>query len=387
MHKFNLVNDLGFVSTGVKEYQGEKNYYSTGSIKEFVNNTEGKYTYKNRPSRANRCVQEGDVLQARMQNTQKAILIDDKYSGSLFSTGFFQLRPPKNLVFSKYLYYCLQTKWFQNLKDSLCSGATQKAINDKKLKEINFFLPSLAEQKRIVTKLDKVFESILKFNEKNNARLEYLNMINVKLNEHVMKKNSKEIKMIPLKELSKKITDGVHKKPNYVEKGIPFLKINNLTEGDGISFKNLSYISIEDHEEFIKRTHPEKDDILITKDGTIGIVRRIETQQVFSIFVSLALIKVNNKDDSEYLTHILASSFCQNQLMPSGAALKHIYLKDLRELIIPFSNKKINLQIVDELNSIEAIIKKIKFKISLSCNNVQKLKSAILKKELQSEAT
>ncbi|MFK5951866.1 MAG: hypothetical protein QM498_02335 [Desulfobacterium sp.] len=58
--------------------------------------------------------------------------------------------------------------------------------------------------------------------------------------------------------------------------GIPFIKIKNLTCDSGISFDNVSYISIDDHEEFCKKTKPEKGDLLITKDGTIGIVRIIE---------------------------------------------------------------------------------------------------------------
>jgi type I restriction enzyme S subunit len=42
-----------FVNTGVSIYEGEKKYFSTGSIKEEFK-PEGTYTFENRPSRANR---------------------------------------------------------------------------------------------------------------------------------------------------------------------------------------------------------------------------------------------------------------------------------------------------------------------------------------------
>ena len=139
--KYNLVNDLGFVKTGVDDYSNLKKYFSTGSIKENIFTPEGSYDYKLRPSRANREVFEGDVLQARMQNTNKIILVDKNLHGNLFSTGFFQFRPPKELVAPRYLYYFLSSDSFLKRKNKLCGGSTQKAINDKNLKKIDIFLP------------------------------------------------------------------------------------------------------------------------------------------------------------------------------------------------------------------------------------------------------
>ena len=101
--KYSLVNDLGFAKTGVNKFKNKKKYYSTGSIKGNTFTHEGYYTFENRPSRANREVMEGDILQARMMNTNKIILIDKKLDGSLFSTGFFQFRPRKELIIPKFL--------------------------------------------------------------------------------------------------------------------------------------------------------------------------------------------------------------------------------------------------------------------------------------------
>ena len=53
------------VKTGVPEYNGKKKYYSTGSIqnKSFI--PKGVFTYKNRPSRANRIAIKDDVFLGR----------------------------------------------------------------------------------------------------------------------------------------------------------------------------------------------------------------------------------------------------------------------------------------------------------------------------------
>jgi type I restriction enzyme S subunit len=44
-------------------------------------------------------------------------------------------------------------------------------------------------------------------------------------------------------DLSLKISDGVHQKPNYVAAGIPFVTVKNLTEGAGISFRETKFIT------------------------------------------------------------------------------------------------------------------------------------------------
>jgi type I restriction enzyme, S subunit len=136
-------------------------------------------------------------------------------------------------------------------------------------------------------------------------------------------------------DLSLKISDGVHKKPNYVTVGVPFITVKNLTEGAGISFRDTKFISEHDHLEFIKRTHPEKGDVLITKDGTIGVARIIESNRVFSIFVSVALVKMVRPEIAPFFTLCINSEAIRNTIIPKGAALKHLHLVDLRKLPLP----------------------------------------------------
>jgi type I restriction enzyme S subunit len=190
-----------------------------------------------------------------------------------------------------------------------------------------------------------------------------------------------------LEEICTKITDGVHKKPNYVSEGIPFIKINNLTAGPGISFENVSYISKEDHELFCKRTKPERGDILITKDGTIGIVKVVDTDIEFSIFVSVALIKPLSKDITKYLKYVLISPIIQNQIKPKGAALKHLYLKDLRKYIIPMPPIKKQKQIVKKLDNLSTETKKLEQIYNQKLGDLEELKKSILQKAFNGELT
>jgi type I restriction enzyme S subunit len=111
-----LVNDLIYVSTGVDDYNEEKKYYSTGGIQKNSYKEEGVYNYYTKPLRANRIVKKGDVLQARMKETNKAILINNELDKTLFSTGFFQLRPNPKTYNPKFLYYYLSSSNFLEKK-------------------------------------------------------------------------------------------------------------------------------------------------------------------------------------------------------------------------------------------------------------------------------
>ncbi len=156
-------------------------------------------------------------------------------------------------------------------------------------------------------------------------------------------------------EVSLKISDGVHKKPQYVDNGIPFVTVKNLTEGKGISFRDTKFITEEDHLEFIKRTHPENGDVLITKDGTIGVTRVVETGRQFSIFVSVALIKMIDKHLSPFLALCLNSELVQAQIVPKGAALKHLHLVDLRNLPLPLAPLAEQRRIVAKVDALMAL--------------------------------
>lgn len=185
---------------------------------------------------------------------------------------------------------------------------------------------------------------------------------------------------VPLGDLASRISDGVHKTPSYVENGIPFITVKNLTAGSGISFSGTKFITQEDHDEFIKRTHPEQGDILISKDGTIGVVRKIQTNQPFSIFVSVALVKLLDYRLSDYLTIALQAPSVQAQIVPKGAALKHLYLNDLRRLPIPLGPLTDLCRTVSRMGEVTSALKQLRLIFQEKIQDHEALRQALLRK-------
>jgi type I restriction enzyme S subunit len=146
--------------------------------------------------------------------------------------------------------------------------------------------------------------------------------------------------------LSTKVVDGVHK--NYVDHGIPFVTVRNLTAGPGIDFQHLNHVTETDHAEFIQRANPEYGDILVSKDGTLGVIRAVRTNRIFSIFVSVAMIKPVIPGMTDYLEIALSSPQVQVQMVPKGSGLQHIHLEDLRQDCVPLPPLQEQTRIVQE---------------------------------------
>ena len=136
----------------------------------------------------------------------------------------------------------------------------------------------------------------------------------------------------------KPITDGTHNSPSNSTSGdflyITAKNIKNLE----ICLDDATYISKEIHESIYSRCSPELNDILLTKDGTIGEVAVNNLNYPFSMLSSVALIKPSNEILSWFLAYILISDLLQNKMKKDakGSALKRIILAQINDFLIPF---------------------------------------------------
>ena len=111
---------------------------------------------ENAPSRAQKIVLKGDVIFATTRPTQQRLcLIDDEYSDEIASTGYCVLRAKPDEVLPKWIFFHLTSTDFKNYVEENQSGAAYPAISDAKVKDFKIPIPSLPEQARIVSILDK----------------------------------------------------------------------------------------------------------------------------------------------------------------------------------------------------------------------------------------
>ena len=157
------------------------------------------------------------------------------------------------------------------------------------------------------------------------------------------------------------ISDGTHQTPTYTKNGYTFLSAKNVTSWK-IDWDNVMYIPEELHIKLSKRIKPQKGDILLAKNGTIGVAAIVDKEFDFDIYVTLALIRtVNNSINSQYLLNTIASSTVQSAFRNSliGIGVQNLHLKHIREVLIPIAPHNEQERITDKVLSLLPLLETI----------------------------
>ena len=143
---------------------------------------------------------------------------------------------------------------------------------------------------------------------------------------------------VRLIDLCSLISDGTHKTPAYVEYGVPFISVKDISSGV-MDFSNVKYITQEEHQKLISRCKPEMNDVLLCRIGTLGKAVKICTDKEFSIFVSLGLLKLIEADVADYIVQVINSGYgylwIDDNKVGGGTHTNKINLDTLRGMPIP----------------------------------------------------
>lgn len=130
----------------------------------------------------------------------------------------------------------------------------------------------------------------------------------------------------------------------YQETGIPFIRVSDISK-DGIEKTEL-HLSPIDFD--IPELKPKKDTILFSKDGSIGIAYKVQSD--LNVFTSGALLHLITTDSSilpDYLTLVLNSVVVKLQAErdSNGAIIQHWKPSDIENVIIPILPEQIQTKI------------------------------------------
>ena len=380
MIKRNILECMTLVGKAPSHYEGAKTYVSTGAVDcDHIDYKQTEQvTYDNRPSRANLSVTSGDILFAKMCGTKKTLRINDVMAKYLFSTGFCAVRANESVMIADLLYHLLSSEQFLTQKDQNSSGATQKAITNTGLKKITIQVPDLEEQRVLAAKLDCIEQMMAR----RRIQIEYFDQL-VKSRFIEMfgdpEWNPKGYEKRKLGLLAKKISDGVHSKPEYTETGRPFLSVVNINKGV-INFEGCKFVSEEAYQKMIKSTRPERGDILYTKVGaTYGIPAYVDTNTEFCLYVSVCLIKPKHDAiDSRFLALSMSMPYIKRQADSriKGIGVPDLHLNQISEFDILCPSRKEQEAFV----SFTVQTDKSKLAIQESLKRLEILKKALMQK-------
>ena len=154
---------------------------------------------------------------------------------------------------------------------------------------------------------------------------------------------------------------GLTHTPKYVESGIPFYSVKDISSG-GLDTTNPKYISVAEFEKFPDGAKPQYGDILFGRVGTLGKPTIVNINSPFGIFVSLGFFrKYSHEITSKFLVHWMNSSLFWDQVNMNvkGAVLTNLNTSWLSKFLIPIPPSKEQARIVAQREITIRYIEKI----------------------------
>ena len=139
----------------------------------------------------------------------------------------------------------------------------------------------------------------------------------------------------------------------YQDNGTPFIRVANLSKF-GLSDTDIFL----DKMDYAATIRPQKDTILLSKDGSVGIAYKVE--QDLDVITSGAILHLNifNKEFMpDYLTLVLNSIIVKMQAErdAGGSIIQHWKPSEIEQVIIPKLSKDIQTKITEKIRESYAL--------------------------------
>lgn len=238
----------------------------------------------------------------------------------------------------RYFMYYLKSRSFKSQLFKQITGSAQLNYGPSHLKRMYIPLLSIDEQDYIVYFLDKI-QTIIDLRKKQLVSLDKL--IKARFVEMFGALNNTSYETLPLGDICEFIKDGTHQTPTYTEdkvRGYKFLSSKDVTS-QKISWSNIKYIPESLHNELYSKLAPRRGDILLAKNGTTGVAAVVDTDEVFDIYVSLALLRPKVGYNSRYLWAVINSNDTKMQFNANlkGIGVPNLHLGEIKKakVIVP----------------------------------------------------
>lgn len=229
--------------------------------------------------------------------------------------------------------------------DSLFDFAVQKSAGSlsprvkwEHLKNYEFELPNMDKQKQLAELLWSMNETMESYRELILATDE---LVKSQFVEWFGTWKDTKYTVQTLEELCELIKDGTHKTPTYTddkEKGFLFLSSKDVTS-KYVDWSNPMYITAKLHEELRKRVSPRRGDILLAKNGTTGIAAIVDRDEIFDIYVSLALLRFHPEHNINFMWSAINMPETKLQFDGGlkGIGVPNLHLKEIKKtkIVVP----------------------------------------------------
>lgn len=326
--------------------------------------------------------------------------------------AFLRICRPYSLEFADYLKVIFESDFYRKHIREMSQGTNINNVKETYITEFVIPLPPLAEQKRIVAKIEELLPLIDRY-EAAWSRLEEFNKRfpgdmqksllqmaiqgklvpqrpeegtgeelyqQIQTEKQALIKAGKIKKDKSLPEITDDekpfdipgswkwvhindvidVRDGTHDTPKYVFDGVPLVTSKNLVDG-GIDFDTAKLISEDDSKAINLRSGVDDGDILFAMIGTIGNPVLVKKDREFSI-KNMALFKqyYSGAIEMRYLLYFLKLAQAEMKKAASASVQSFVSLSVLRNYCLPLPPLAEQKRIVDKLEELLPLCERLK---------------------------
>ncbi|EOD4834332.1 restriction endonuclease subunit S [Campylobacter upsaliensis] len=135
-------------------------------------------------------------------------------------------------------------------------------------------------------------------------------------------------------------------------KEIPFIRVSDITN-NGIDFDNVQKFISASLFENLKAYKPKQNELLYSKDGTVGICLEADVSRDYIISGGILRLELKAEVDKDFLCFLLGSYMINvfANRVSIGAVIKHLNIGEFLNLKIPLPPLAIQTQIANRLKS------------------------------------
>lgn len=277
------------------------------------------------------------------------------------------------------------------------NGTTRLKLTRASMDTIPIPLPPLAEQQRIVDRIESLFAKLDEAKEKAQAVVDSFETRKAAIlhkaftgeltakwrEEHGVRMESWEVRT--LDSVCSSIFDGDHMPPPKAESGIPFLVISNVNTGH-LTFENTRFVPQEYYDTLSDTRKPQLGDVLYTLVGSFGIPVVVNSKRQFCFQRHMALLRPIDVSP-QFLWYILQTPemYDKASSIATGTAQLTIPIKGLRAMTILRPNIAEQVEIVHILDGFFARDQSAKEAAEAVLDQIDLMKKSILARAFRGE--
>lgn len=231
-------------------------------------------------------------------------------------------------------------------------GGLRQSLKYDDVRRMPVLVPPLSEQHAITDYLDRETAQIDELIEKQTTLIDRLQERRYALISSVAGLDNRAadpfptggwstaqegMSVVPLRALlARRVTDGPHETPEFLDDGVPFLSVDGIQDGELVFDGRTRYISEEDHRRFSLKAKPQRGDVLMGKAASTGKIAEVKVDTEFNVWSPLAILRPKVGVSSAWLTYALKahSSQVQIDLLCTNNTQKNIAMADIPRVML-----------------------------------------------------